>query len=125
MILSRQWADSLSLPVFLVDTKGNLLFYNQSAEAILGQKFEDTGPMPVGDWGTSWNPHEEDGSEIAPEGLPLVQTIATQVPAHRNFWIKSHSGDSINISVCSIPIFGRSGKFSGAMAIFWDNKLEL
>lgn len=125
MILSRQLADSLSVPVFLVDPQGNLLFYNQPAEGILGKKFEDTGPMPVGDWGTSFFPHEEDGTLIPPEGLPLVQTIKTQIPAHRTFWIKSLQGNSTKISVTAIPIIGRSNKFWGAMAIFWDNELHL
>jgi PAS domain-containing protein len=125
MILSRQLADSLSVPVFLVDPQGNLLFYNQPAEGILGKKFEETGPMPVGDWGTSFFPHEEDGTLIPPEGLPLVQTIKTQIPAHRTFWIKSLQGNSTKISVTAIPIIGRSAKFWGAMAIFWDNELHL
>jgi PAS domain-containing protein len=125
MILSRQLADSLSVPVFLVDPDGNLLFYNPPAELVLGQKFEETGPMPVGDWGTWFLPHEEDGSTIPPEGLPLVQTIRTKIPAHRTFWIKSLKGNSTKISVTSIPIIGRGGKFCGAMAIFWDNELNL
>ena len=125
MILSRQLADSLSVPVFLVDTEGNLLFYNSPAEFVLGKRFDETGPMPVGDWGTSFSPHEEDGSPIPPEGLPLVQTIKTRIPAHRTFWIKSLKGNSIKISVTSIPIIGRGGKFCGAMAIFWDNELNL
>lgn len=125
MILSRQLADSLSVPVFLVDPEGNLLFYNAPAEDILGKKFEDTGPMPVGVWGTSFTPHEEDGSIIPPKGLPLVQTINTHLPAHRTFWIKGLNGKSSKISVTSIPIMGRSAKFCGAMAIFWDNELSL
>ena len=125
MILSRQLADSLSVPVFLVDPDGNLLFYNPPAELVLGKKFEETGPMPVGDWGTWFLPHEEDGSPIPPEGLPLVQTIKTKTPAHRTFWIKSLKGNSTRISVTSIPIIGRGGKFCGAMAIFWDNEISL
>ncbi len=125
LILSRQLADSLSVPVFLVDPEGNLLFYNPPAEGILGKKFEDTGPMPVGDWGTSFHPHDEDGKPIPPEGLPLVQTLQTQVPAHRTFWINSLDGGTSRISVTAIPVIGRSGKFSGAMAIFWDDQLDL
>ena len=123
MILSRQLADSLSVPVFLVDPEGNLLFYNPPAESILGKKFEETGPMPVGDWGTSFSPFDKEGNPIPPEGLPLVQTIQSQIPAHRTFWIKSLEGNDTHISVTSIPIIGRAGKFCGAMAIFWDNKI--
>lgn len=123
MILSRQLADCLTVPVFLVDLEGTLIFYNEPAEVILGQKFQDTGPMPVGSWGTSFFPHDENGKDIPPEELPLVQTIQNHVPAHRTFWIKSLNGKSVKISVMSIPIIGRSKNFSGAMAIFWDNEI--
>lgn len=123
IILSRQLADCLTVPVFLVDPEGTLIFYNVPAEKILGKKYQDTGPMPIDDWGTSFFPHDEDGKDIPPEELPLVQTIQKQVPAHKTFWIKSLNGKSTKISVTSIPIIGRSNNFSGAMAIFWDNEV--
>lgn len=121
IILSRQLADCLTVPVFIVNPEGTLIFYNEPAEYILGKKFQDTGAMPVGDWGTSFFPHDGDGNDIPPEDLPLVQTIQNKVPAHKTFWIKTLDGKSIEISVTSIPIIGRSKNFSGAMAIFWDN----
>ena len=46
IILARQLAGYLSVPVFLVDQTGNLLFYNEPAEVILGQRFDETGAMP-------------------------------------------------------------------------------
>tara|TARA_R110002051_G_scaffold325867_1_gene432492 strand:- start:15017 stop:15415 length:399 start_codon:yes stop_codon:yes gene_type:complete len=123
IILSRQLADCLTVPVFIVNPEGTLLFYNEPAEGILGKKFEDTGAMPVDDWGTSFFPYDEDGKDLSPLELPLVQTIRNKVPAHKTFWIKSLNGKSTKISVTSIPIIGRSNVFSGAMAIFWDNEV--
>ena len=35
LILARQFADSMSVAVFIVDPAGNLLFYNEAAESIL------------------------------------------------------------------------------------------
>jgi PAS domain-containing protein len=122
IILSRQLADSLSVPVFIVDPEGNLLFYNPAAEKVLGRKFEDTGPMPVGDWGTSFYPRDEEGNLLPPEALPLVETLSHRQPAHKTFWIDSLTGKSTKISVTAIPIIGRSHEFSGAMAIFWDTE---
>ncbi len=124
IILSRQLADCLTVPVFIVDPEGTLIFYNEPAEEILGKKYQETGPMPVGDWGTSFFPYDEAGNEIPPEELPLVQTLENKVPAHKTFWIKSLNGKSKNISVTAIPIIGRSKNFSGAMAIFWDNDVK-
>ena len=36
IILTRQLAGYLSVPTFLVDPKGTLLFYNEPAEELLG-----------------------------------------------------------------------------------------
>ena len=41
--LARALAKSLVIPIFIVDPEGVLLFYNEPAETILGQRFEDTG----------------------------------------------------------------------------------
>ena len=121
IILSRQLADCLSVPVFIVDPEGNLLFYNEPAEQILGKKYEDTGEMPVSQWSTMFTPRDKHGNLLPPEQLPLVKTLQKQKPAHGSFWIKSLDGNDYEISVTSYPIIGRAKVFSGAVAIFWMN----
>lgn len=124
IILNRQLADCLSIPVFITDTKGNLLFYNEPAEEILGKRYEDTGEMPVETWSTIFKAQEFDGSEIVPQDLPLVKTLTEQLPFHRTFLIESLLGKLEKISLTSYPIIGRTGKFLGAVAIFWRQKEE-
>ena len=121
IILSRQLADCLDTPVFIVDPEGTLLFYNHPAEAILGRRFEDTGVMQVEEWSTIFKPCDDQGAELAPERLPLVETLTTQKAAHGSFWINGLDGHLHNISVTSVPIIGRSNSFSGALAIFWTH----
>ena len=43
MILVRQLASYLFVPVLVVDTTGTVVFYNEPAERILGVRFEETG----------------------------------------------------------------------------------
>ena len=43
MILVRQLASYLFVPVIVVDTTGTVVFYNEPAERILGVRFEETG----------------------------------------------------------------------------------
>ncbi len=119
IILSRQLADSLSIPVFIVDTGGNLIFYNEPAEELLGLKFEETGSMPVDEWSTIFKPKDDKGNSLPPSKLPLVQTLSEQTPAHGEFWINSLRGTTYKISVTSFPIMGRPNRFLGAIAIFW------
>ena len=124
IILSRQLADSLSVPVFIVDTIGNLLFYNEPSERLLGLRYEETGPMPVSEWSTLFKPHDKKGKLLAPEELPLVKTLKNQQPAQGGFWIHSLEGSRFEISVTSFPIIGRPNQFLGAIAIFWQTAQE-
>ena len=52
IILTRQLAGYLSVPTFLVDPNGTLLFYNEPAEVLLGRRFDETGAMPAEEWST-------------------------------------------------------------------------
>ena len=122
IILNRQLADCMSMPVFITDTKGNLIFYNEPAEKILGSRFEDTGEMTVEIWGTVFKQKDDEGNEMAAESMPLVRTLDDQYPHHKTFWIESLQGKRERISVTSYPIIGREHHFVGAVAIFWEAK---
>jgi PAS domain-containing protein len=124
IILSRQLADSLSIPVFLVDTMGNLLFYNEPAEELLGLRFEETGSMPVEEWSSIFKPKDSNGNSLKVDALPLAQTLKRRVPAHGEFWIDSLLGENHQISVTSYPIIGRPNRFLGAVALFWKTAEE-
>jgi PAS domain-containing protein len=120
IILSRQLADCLSVPVFITDTAGNLIFYNEPAEDILGKRYEETGEMPVDEWSTIFKPVDEKGNPLSPDDLPLVKTLKNQKPYHKEFLIHSLKGTIEKISVTSYPIIGRASNFVGAVAIFWS-----
>ena len=47
LILMRQLASHLRVPIFLVDGQGTLLFYNEPAEALLGRRFDEAGEMKM------------------------------------------------------------------------------
>ena len=120
IILTRQLAAHLSVPVFLVNPKGDLLFYNEPAEAILGRRFNDTGEMPAEEWSSAFNPVDDKGERVAPDALPLMITLTTHQPAHGKFSIRGLNGIFHEIEVTSIPIAGLQGEFLGAVALFWE-----
>jgi PAS domain-containing protein len=122
VILNRQLADCLSIPVFITDTVGNLIFYNEPAEVILGLRYEETGEMPVEVWSTIFFPLDLEGNPLPPEELPLVKTLNDCTPNHKTFRIKSLENEPRKISVTSYPILTRAGKFVGAVALFWESK---
>ena len=120
IILTRQLAGYLSVPLFLVDPKGDLLFYNEPAEVILGQRFEETGAMPAEVWASAFTPVDDKGQPIPPEDVPLMIALTKQRPAYRRLYIKGLNGVRRQIEVAAIPILGLQREFLGAAALFWE-----
>ncbi len=124
VILNRQLADCLAIPVFITDRKGRLIYYNEPAEKILGKRYDETGEMPTTAWATIFKPMDENKVPLSLEDLPLVKTLRNCKPYHLTFWIESLTGELEKIAVTSYPIIGRSAAFLGAVALFWEAKDE-
>jgi PAS domain-containing protein len=122
VILTRQLASYLVIPVFLVGPLGDLLYYNEPAEAILGHRFDETGEMPVGEWSTVFEPTDASGAVLPPEELPLVIALRSRTPAHRDFWLRGLDGKRRHVAATAFPLVGQAGRFLGAVALFWEKE---
>jgi PAS domain-containing protein len=120
VILMRQLASYLAMPIFLVDPTGNLLFYNEPAEALLGQRYEETGAMPLAEWTQAFQPTSEAGTALPPEALPLVIALQQHRAAHLAFQIRGRDGADRKIEVTAFPLEGQGARHLGAVAIFWE-----
>lgn len=120
IILTRQLAGYLSVPLFLVDPKGDLLFYNEPAEAVLGRRFDETGVLPAEEWSSIFTVVDDDGRTVPPNDLPLMITLTKRRPAYSRFFIKGLDGVVRHIEVAAIPIAGLQEEFLGAAAMFWE-----
>lgn len=120
VILSRHLAEYLAMPIFIVNPAGDLIFYNEPAEAILGTRYSETGSMPASEWSTLFKPTDHEGAPVPPEELPLVFAITNHQPAHKIFWIRGLDGALREIEVAAIPLIGQAGRFLGGIAIFWE-----
>jgi PAS domain-containing protein len=120
VILTRHLASCLAMPIFIVDPDGDLVYYNEPAEEILGSRFEETGELPASEWSSIFTARDEKGAPLAPEALPLMIAIQKRRPAYRSFWIRGLDGVLRHIEVSAFPIIGQADRFLGAMAIFWE-----
>ena len=121
VILTRQLASSLAMPIFIVDAAGALVFYNEPAERILGMRFEETGEMPAGEWATRWDPVDAAHNPIPPDQLPLMIAIAEQRPAHGEMWLRALDGARHYIEATAFPLVRAGGLVVGAVVIFWES----
>lgn len=120
LILARDLAENLATPLFVVDTAGTLVFYNEPAEQILGRRFAETGELPAAEWASIWVPTEPDGTPMQLHDMPIGIALRDQRPAHRSMRITGLDGVSRLIQVSAFPLLASATEFSGAVAIFWE-----
>lgn len=120
VILMRQLASYLAMPIFIVDTSGTLLFYNEPAEKILGFRFDESGEMTIDDLERTFAPTDEDGAVLPKEEVPVIAALLTNKPVHRTIGISGANGRRRIIEATAFPLVGEGRKTLGAVSIFWD-----
>src|SRR5688572_11152144 len=83
LILTRQLASYLATPMFLVGPAGELLFYNEPAEALLGYRFDEALEIPLDEWaGTYQLFNTSTGEQLTADEFPVVTALRDRRPHH-------------------------------------------
>ena len=120
LILTRQLASYLAMPIFIVDPDGTLIFYNEPAEQILGHRFDETGEMAAHEWATAYAGRRAARPLAARGRLPLMIALREHRPAHGRFGsaasttCRAHRGHRLPARSA------RPAVILGAVAIFWE-----
>lgn len=122
VILTRQLASYLTMPILIVDPEGDLVYFNEAAEAILGRRFDETGTIRRGEWSAIFQPMNDDGTPLKREDQPLFIATQHRKPSHRSSWIRGLDGVMRRIEGVAFPLLGQSGRFLGAAGVFWEAK---
>jgi len=120
LILVRQLATSLAIPVFVVDDRGDLLYLNEAAEALLGISLDELDHLPFETWTTAFRPRTVDGAAVPVEALPLVSAVRDRTPAHGPLVIIGRDGQEHTIEITAFPLEGGRGRLIGGVAMFWE-----
>jgi PAS domain-containing protein len=120
LILMRQLASGLAVPVWICDEHGDLLFFNEAAEQLLAQRFDDVGTLSLDDARRILSFRDADGEALAPDQTPLLVALRERRPVHRRLGIRGLDGRSRDIEVAAFPLLGGGGHLIGGVAMFWE-----
>ena len=120
IILARQLASSLAMPILLVDTEGTLIYYNEPAEAIINQRFEETGEIALHTWLTLFALTDEERNPIPKQDRPMMLALSLRTPISRTVWMQCGHRDWKHMSITAFPLVGEGKQFLGAQMIFWE-----
>jgi PAS domain-containing protein len=121
LILARNFLTSLSTPAFLVDGRGEMIFWNEAAGSLLGISFEEFGRKPADEWGNALGPFGDDGDPMPIDDLPTTKALRQGRPAHAEFTIRSVNGQDYEIEASALPIVAEEEQ-EGAMIFFWPRE---
>jgi PAS domain-containing protein len=121
LILARNLVSILSLAAFLVDTDGEIVFFNEAAAEMIGTRFEETGALTREQWNPEFGPFDENGRPMPYDELPLTIAVREGRPAYGRLHVRTEAGGMIEIEAGAFPLLGPDG-YHGAMVVFWPLK---
>lgn len=124
LILMRQCASHLSMPIFIVDRDGHLIYYNEPAEALLGRPFDDAGDMSVANLASVFDTSDEDGRPVPSDQLPLGIAMTHRRPAFKRIRFTALDGTERLVEITALPLEGQGGHWLGSVAFFWEAHQE-
>ncbi len=120
LILMKQLASCLTVPIFVVDGNGTLCFFNEAAEPLVGRRFDETDPLDLDGLMEAVHATDEDGAPIKHEDRPLMVAFLKRRPVHRRMRLRGFDGVSRRIEGIAIPLLSTSEEILGAVGIFWS-----
>lgn len=108
------------MPILILDTAGTLIFYNEPAETILNQRFEETGEIAADTWSTLFALADEERNPIAQEDRPTMMALSERKPFSRTVWMQCGHREWRHVNITALPLIGEGAQFLGAQMIFWE-----
>lgn len=124
LILLKQWASYLTLPVWLMDRHGNLLYYNEPAEGLLGVRFEEAGEIHADELAAHFQTTRLDGSPYPNAELPILVALTQRLPSHDSVRVKALDDIWRVLEIAAFPVEGQGSRHLGAVAMFWEREGE-
>ena len=122
LILARELASNLATPMFLLDTGGMLVFYNDAAALLLGKSFAELGEIPSGEFGAALQLSTVAGEPIRRRDTPSGIAFYEHKPAHMTVMATAYDGVRRAYEATAYPLLGSTGEMHGVVAVFWEVK---
>jgi PAS domain-containing protein len=120
LIVARELAANLATPMFLIDAAGDLVFYNEAAEQIIGKPFAELGTISSIEWGEMLHLAQPDGAPLRRRDSPPGIAFMQRRPAHSTLRATAFDGVDRVLEVTAYPLFAKADEMHGVVAIFWE-----
>lgn len=123
LILAKDLAANVATAMLLVDAEGDLVFFNEPAERILGRPYAEA-QMSRAELAKTFKPVDEEGKPIPLDRLPVAHAFREGVPTHGHLRIEAVDGSTRDLEVVAVPLFAAAEQLVGGLAVFWERTRE-
>jgi PAS domain-containing protein len=120
LILARELAANLATPMFLIDTAGTLVFYNEAAEILIGRPFAELGEISALEFGAVLELTKTDGSPVRRRDTAAGIAFFQRRPAHKRLMATGYDGVRRLVEATAYPLFGTTNEMHGVVSVFWE-----
>jgi PAS domain-containing protein len=121
LILARELASKLATAAFVIDEAGDMVYYNEAAEELLGRPFAEARNVNAAEWGALFAVESLDGARVGLEQMPGGIALLERRPAHDELRITARDGVHHQIAVTALPLFAHREELVGVMTVFWPS----
>ena len=122
LILARELASNLATPMFLVDPRGMLVFYNDAAELVLGKPFAELGAIDALEFGSVLHMQTLDGTPVRRRFSPAGIAFTDRRPSHQELLVTGYDGARHTVEATAYPLIGGRDELHGVVVVFWESK---
>ena len=120
LILMKQLASCLAMPIAILDAKGDMIYCNESGEQLLGLRMDGLGPMSSETIARLLDVTDLDGAPLATTDLPMHFAVEHTRPIHRQFCIRGLDGVGRCLAGTAFPLVNVLGEHVGTVSVFWE-----
>ncbi len=120
LIVARSFATKIATPTLIADARGDLVFFNDAAAAVIGRSYVDVGKLPASRWQELFQPRTIDEEPLTVEQTPGGIALLEGRPVHDSFAFRGLDGREREITVTAFPLLSHPDEVVGVMAIFWE-----
>ncbi len=117
LILAKQLASSLAVPIILYDRDGTVAFFNERAENLLGARLDQADALSTQDVRDAFKVAPIEGFEPKPVELAMREGRAS----HGSYRVRALDGVVRDLDGTAVPLIGQSGENMGTIVFFWES----
>jgi PAS domain-containing protein len=120
LILLRQLAQRMPMPVVLLDAEGVLVYFNPATARMVGFDQATDAEIPLTALHEFSAPRDADDQPLPLERMPIAVALRQRRPQQATMIVHGADGTPHRIITTAIPLDGQGGALIGAMSIFWE-----